>query len=74
MPGGVIAYITCSPHRQETLAVVQSAKGVEILNAPPLLPQVPQAASRLDDRFIQLWPHRHDTDAMFCALLRRGDR
>ena len=27
-----------------------------------------------DDRFIQLWPHIHGTDAMFCALLRRtGD-
>jgi len=20
---------------------------------------------------VQLWPHRHGTDAMFCALLRR---
>jgi len=21
--------------------------------------------------YLQLWPHRHGTDAMFCAVLRR---
>ena len=72
MPGGVIAYITCSPHRRETIDIVASATGVEVLDAPALLPEVPDAASRLDERFIQLWPHRHGTDAMFCALLRRS--
>jgi ribulose-phosphate 3-epimerase len=24
-----------------------------------------------DGPTVQLWPHRHGTDAMFCALLRR---
>ena len=24
-----------------------------------------------DAPFVQLWPHRHDTDGMFFALLRR---
>lgn len=70
-PGGVIAYITCSPHRRETVDVVAQAAGVVVLRAPEMLPEVPEAASRLDDRFIQLWPHIHGTDAMFCALLRR---
>lgn len=71
MTGGIVAYVTCSPHRAETVEVVARASGVEVLDAPALLPEVPRAASRLDDRFIQLWPHIHGTDAMFCALLRR---
>lgn len=70
-PGGLIAYITCSPHRAETVDIIGAASGVEIMDAPALLPEVPDAASRLDARFIQLWPHLHGTDAMFCALLRR---
>lgn len=73
MPGGIVAYVTCSPHRAETVDVVAQANGVEVLDAPALLPDVPAAASRLDPRFIQLWPHIHGTDAMFCALLRRID-
>lgn len=69
--GGVIAYITCSPHLAETVDIVATARDVEILDAPSHLPQVSQAAHRTDSRFIQLWPHLHGTDAMFCALLRR---
>lgn len=70
-PGGVVAYVTCSPHRAETVDVVAGARGVQLLDAPALLPEVPAAASRLNRRCIQLWPHIHGTDAMFCALLRR---
>jgi len=72
VPGGVVAYVTCSPHPGETVEVIrEAAKGLEILDAPALLGNVPNAQSELDPRFIQLWPHRHGTDAMFCALLRR---
>lgn len=67
-PGGVIAYVTCSPHRRETVEVVQAAAGVEVIDAPSVLPEVPDAAL---GRYLQLWPHRHGTDAMFLALLRR---
>lgn len=72
-PGGVIAYVTCSPHRSETVNVVHHVADdrVEILDAPNYLSEVDGAASHVDPRFIQLWPHRHRTDAMFCALLRR---
>jgi len=72
-PGGLVAYITCSPHPDETAGVVLPAveeRGAEILNAPSLLPAVPDAAAATDARFVQLWPHRHGTDAMFLALLR----
>ncbi|HML51329.1 MAG TPA: transcription antitermination factor NusB [Propionicimonas sp.] len=68
-PGGVIAYVTCSPHRAETIEVVEGAGAeVDVLHAADYLPEVPDAA--LGD-FVQLWPQRHNTDAMFLALLRR---
>jgi 16S rRNA (cytosine967-C5)-methyltransferase len=70
-PGGVVAYVTCSPHPDETAAVVADATGTTLLDAPALLPEVPDAAA---GRFVQLWPHRHGTDAMFLALLRREGR
>ncbi|MCC2592952.1 RsmB/NOP family class I SAM-dependent RNA methyltransferase [Tessaracoccus sp. OS52] len=70
-PGGVVAYVTCSPHRAETRDVVAEvlADGglVELLHASDYLP--PDADAGEGD-FVQLWPHRHGTDAMFLALLR----
>jgi 16S rRNA (cytosine967-C5)-methyltransferase len=72
-PGGVVGYVTCSPVPAETsdvvTEVVASLPGTEILNAPQLL-AVPGSAAA-DPRFAQLWPHRHHTDAIFIALLRR---
>lgn len=71
-PGGVVAYVTCSPHRAETLDVIAGLPaGFELLDAPARLSNVPNAASAGDPRCLQLWPHRHGTDAMFCALVRR---
>ena len=70
-PGGVVAYVTCSPHTEETVGVLDAAAArddVEVLPVAPLFPEVPDLA-RGD--FGQLWPHRHGTDAMFMALLRR---
>lgn len=67
-PGGVVAYVTCSPHLAETREVVATATDAELLRAADYLPEVPDAA--VGD-FVQLWPHRHGTDAMFLALLRK---
>jgi 16S rRNA (cytosine967-C5)-methyltransferase len=73
-PGGVVAYVTCSPVPAETSDVVAnvtaSMPGVELLDAPQVLADIPDAAAR-DPRFAQLWPQRHGTDAIFIALLRR---
>jgi 16S rRNA (cytosine967-C5)-methyltransferase len=70
-PGGVVAYVVCSPHLSETtglLADVRRRVDVEVLSAKDFFPDVPA----LDDGpYVQLWPHRQGTDAMFCALLRR---
>src|SRR6266699_3464388 len=73
-PGGVVAYVTCSPHLAETrdvvTAVVQDRDDVTILDAPAVLPEVPGLRSG-DPRFAQFWPHRHGTDAIFLALVSR---
>ncbi len=71
-PGGVVAYVTCSPHLAETVAVLTGVlrrqAAVEQLDARELLPGVPHLGA---GPTVQLWPHRHGTDAMFLALLRR---
>jgi len=76
-PGGVVAYVTCSPVLSETRGVVETVLAtrpdVELLDAPTVLSGVPAAAGPLPGT-VQLWPHRHGTDAMFLALLRRSDR
>jgi 16S rRNA (cytosine967-C5)-methyltransferase len=73
-PGGVVAYVTCSPHMVETqVTVTEGARrsGVEVdfVDARPLLPAgMPGLGT---GPTVQLWPHRHGTDAMFLAVLRR---
>nr|MDQ6938216.1 hypothetical protein [Actinomycetota bacterium] len=104
-PGGVIAYVVCSPHPAETTAIVAAAADaaaapvktvtvetmtveaprveaapvdaiggeaapVEVLDARPAFVGVPHLGA---GPFVQLWPHRHGTDAMFTALLRRRE-
>ena len=72
-PGGVVAYSTCSPHLAETSTVVSDAlrnrADMERVDARPYLPNVPHLGDGPD---VQLWPHRHGTDAMYLALLRRS--
>jgi 16S rRNA (cytosine967-C5)-methyltransferase len=72
-PGGVVAYVTCSPHLAETRMVVadvmRKRADVEQLDARPLFPGVSDLG---EGPHVQLWPHLHGTDAMFLALLRRA--
>jgi 16S rRNA (cytosine967-C5)-methyltransferase len=80
-PGGILAYVTCSPHPAETRAVVQSALrvsgggsagDVHVLDTPAVLAQVTREKLELPPGdHVQLWPHRHGTDAMFIQLLAR---
>ena len=69
-PGGVVAYVTCSPHVRETRDVVREVVGpdVERIDARPFLPGV---ADLGDGPAVQLWPHLHGTDAMYLTLLRK---
>ena len=76
-PGGVVAYVTCSPVLAETSEVVSrvlSDRADAVLeDAAPLFDGVPdlQAEQARLPGTVQLWPHRQGTDAMFFALLRR---
>ncbi|QXJ25336.1 rRNA cytosine-C5-methyltransferase [Actinomadura graeca] len=77
-PGGVVAYVTCSPHLAETRVVVddvlRARQDVESLDSPAVLTSaVPGLTGLGDGPHAQFWPHRHGTDAMFLALLRRKD-
>jgi 16S rRNA (cytosine967-C5)-methyltransferase len=63
-PGGLVAYVTCSPHIAETQGVVERILRDKSFEPIPL--PAPYTGSTL-----QLWPHRDGTDAMFLALIRR---
>jgi 16S rRNA (cytosine967-C5)-methyltransferase len=69
-PGGVVLYATCSPHLAETVGVIADAvrrQPVEVIDTRPLF----APADRLGPGpHVQLWPHRHGTDAMFAAALK----
>ena len=71
-PGGVVAYVTCSPHLAETEFVVtdvlRGRSDAVQEDAGGLLAEVPDSS---DGPAIRLWPQRHDTDGMYMALLRR---
>jgi 16S rRNA (cytosine967-C5)-methyltransferase len=70
--GGLVAYVTCSPHLAETRLVVEDVlrrrTDVARVDAREYLPGVPHLGDGPD---VQLWPHLHGTDAMYLALLRR---
>jgi len=72
-PGGVVAYATCSPVLAETAGVVSAVLAArdDVRLEEVHLPGLTDAAGPLPGT-VQLWPHRHGTDAMFLALLRRS--
>lgn len=77
-PGGLLAYVTCSPHLVETRAIVDRAVrdlGVHELSARDVIDNVVPTRTEWagTDLSAQLWPHRHGTDAMFISLLTTGE-
>ena len=71
-PGGVVLYATCSPHLAETVGVVADAvrrHPVTAVDARALFDPVDDLG---EGPYVQLWPHRHGTDAMFAAALQVG--
>ncbi len=84
-PGGVLTYITCSPHAAETREqlerLLKAAGEVELLDTVALANKcapepldVPESAGVIagfGGRTLQLWDHRFGTDLMFVACLRR---
>ena len=79
-PGGVVAYVTCSPHLAETRLIVSDVlKGrddVEELDARDavragVLDHARDGLELGEGPAVQLWPHVHGTDAMYIHLLRK---
>lgn len=79
-PGGVVAYVTCSPHLAETRLIVADVlkrrDDVEQLDAREavragVLPAAQQDIELGEGPAVQLWPHVHGTDAMYISLLRK---
>jgi 16S rRNA (cytosine967-C5)-methyltransferase len=75
-PGGVAGYVTCSPHLAETrdvlAAVLDGRDDIALLDAPALLPEVDGLGCPAPfGKYAQFWPHRHGTDAIFLAVIRR---
>lgn len=75
-PGGVLGYVTCSPHPAETTAQIEwllrTHNQAELLDATEVLQAInPLLNLNPRRKTVQLWPHRNDTDAMFIALIRK---
>jgi len=77
-PGGILAYVTCSPHTAETRGIVATALKkwagrVSALDTAAVVQSLSNSELDLagDPTSVQLWPHRHGTDAMFITLLER---
>ena len=75
-PGGVVAYVTCSPVLAEThgviSAVVDSRSDTERLNTAEVLSTIVRKplVGETSGMAVQLWTYRHGCDDMFIQLLR----
>jgi 16S rRNA (cytosine967-C5)-methyltransferase len=69
-PGGVVLYATCSPHLAETVGVVADALRRHPVTAMDTRALFDPVNDLGDGPYVQLWPHRHGTDAMFAAALK----
>lgn len=70
-PGGVIAYVTCSPVLAETSDIV-AASGLEHIDARAAFAEVTgtEAQSWGEGPDVQMWSHVHGTDSMYLAILK----
>lgn len=76
-PGGILAYVTCSPHPAETTAQIEwflrTEKDSALLDATSVFRGLnAQLEHNPKRKTVQLWPHRNGTDAMFIALLEKA--
>lgn len=76
-PGGVLAYVTCSPHLAETNAIIDWANkklvGIELMDTNSIIHEInPGLSLNRARKTTQLWPHLHQTDAMFIALMTKS--
>ncbi|GDX21996.1 rRNA cytosine-C5-methyltransferase [Actinomycetes bacterium] len=71
--GAILGYATCSPHLAETtvqvIDILKKYPELEQLDIHEYLPENLKDATR--GKSMSLWTHKHGTDAMFLALLRK---
>jgi 16S rRNA (cytosine967-C5)-methyltransferase len=74
-PGGLLLYVTCSPHLSETVAVIDKAQktlGLKVLDLTEKLnDSIMQGTLPRNRKTVQLWTHRDNTDCMFMAMLTK---
>jgi 16S rRNA (cytosine967-C5)-methyltransferase len=72
-PGGRLVYATCSildeENRQVVEAFLEGHPEFELIPAGEVLKK--QRIALEVDRYLELWPHRHNTDGFFAAVLQR---
>jgi 16S rRNA (cytosine967-C5)-methyltransferase len=72
-PGGMIAYVTCSPHLSETKAQIMNFlvdfPDMKLVNIGNFTGS--NSTGVLPDGTVQLWSHRNDSDSMFMAILQK---
>ena len=74
-PGGLLLYVTCSPHLSETVAVVDKAQrnlGLKVLDLTSNLNKsIMENTLPQNRKTVQLYTHRDNTDCMFMAMLTK---
>jgi 16S rRNA (cytosine967-C5)-methyltransferase len=76
-PGGLVGYVTCSPHPAETVLAVEDVlrRRGDVTRVDAREAMTAVTGGLLTDLgpgpAVQLWPHLHGTDAMFLSLLRK---
>ena len=73
--GGLLGYVTCSPHPSETIENVNKF----LLENPnfeaiPVVKYFPIGMNLTDSDSVQLWPGLHGTDGMFLAVFQRTSK
>ena len=80
-PGGLVIYATCSPHPAETTFLVERVlkerQDAQLLELTPVWEQLIDAAAWPEglgcaDKYLQLWPHIHASDAMFAVVISKN--
>ena len=73
--GGLLLYVTCSPHLSETTAVVDKAQrvlGLKVLDLTTKLnAKIMDNTLPTGRKTVQLYTHRDNTDCMFMAMLTK---
>jgi 16S rRNA (cytosine967-C5)-methyltransferase len=86
-PGGILAYVTCSPHVAETrgqvagalerwggrITALDTGSVVAAISGDDVETRTEGSDEGAPASQVQLWPHIDATDAMFIALFRKAD-